>query len=417
MSRARPLTSQRALRPLQIFFLLASAVLGLLVVTTRVRAQPAVGVGAHGPVPAGSGFRLVLASSASQMMAAAPSASAPALAASAASAASASSDSPIDYAEVQTEADFGKDLSEEQKRALGQGKVPIHREGPYKSPFAHPRFGGPATVKVGLVLDEVREYSVQSASFQATFFLSLTSDKPMPPLTLAFTNGREVNQQVLADTPTFRFYRCDGTFSSAIDLRSYPFDMQELIIEMEDLKAGVDQVVFEPDQNRTSLDEDFQINSWGVSSLGAHAYRHLYPSRFDRDDLYVSRYKFVLGVERFATSAAFSVFVPAFVIVLISLTGMWVPPDELEVRSAAGAPMLAAAVLFHYSLMQAIPATGYLTRADKLMLGVYISLFLNMLSTWSFLVVPDEDVDKAFRLGRAIIPPVTVLVMAAATFA
>ena len=88
------------------------------------------------------------------------------------------------------------------------------------------------------------------------------------------------------------------------------------------------------------------------------------------------------SVERFATSAAFKVFVPAFVIVLISLLGMWVPPNEMEVRSNAGAPMLAAAVLFHFALMQELPATSYLTRADKLMLGVYVSLALGMLSTW-----------------------------------
>ena len=139
--------------------------------------------------------------------------------------------------------------------------------------------------------------------------------------------------------------------------------------------------------------------------------------RFDRDDLYVSRYKFVVGIDRFGTSAAFSVFVPAFIIVIISLMGLWCPPDELEVRSNAGAPMLAAAVLFHYSLIQALPATGYLTRADKLMLGVYVSLLLNMASTWSFLIVSEESLDRTFKLWRAWLPPVTAAVMIAACIA
>ena len=52
--------------------------------------------------------------------------------------------------------------------------------------------------------------------------------------------------------------------------------------------------------------------------------------------------------------------------------------------------MLAAAVLFHYSLIQSLPATGYLTRADKLMLGVYLSLLLNMASTWALLLFEEE---------------------------
>jgi hypothetical protein len=195
----------------------------------------------------------------------------------------------------------------------------------------------------------------------------------------------------------------------------YPFDHQDLTIQLEDKRAGIDQLIFEADSRRTSLNSEFRMAGYAVSSVGARAYKHMYPPRFDRDDLYVSRYKFVLGIERFATSAAFSVFVPAFIIVLISLIGLWVPAQELEVRSAAGAPMLAAAVLFHFSLTQALPATGYLTRADKLMLGVYVSLLLNMASTWVFLIVDESSVDAWFKRFRAFIPPLTALVMAAAS--
>jgi hypothetical protein len=103
--------------------------------------------------------------------------------------------------------------------------------------------------------------------------------------------------------------------------------------------------------------------------------------------------------------------VPAFIIVLISLIGLWVPASELEVRSSAGAPMLAAAVLFHYSLIQALPATGYLTHADKLMLGVYVSLLINMATTWVFLLVEEDKLDGLFRFFRAWVPPLTFLVM------
>jgi hypothetical protein len=169
--------------------------------------------------------------------------------------------------------------------------------------------------------------------------------------------------------------------------------------------------VFTPDPARTSLDAGFRLSGYGVASVGANAFKHQYPPRFDRDDLYVSRYKFTIGLDRFAQSAAFSVYVPAFIIVLISLIGLWVPPGELEVRSNAGAPMLAAAVLFHYSLIQALPMTGYLTHADKLMLGVYVSLLLNMATTWGFMLVEEDKYDALFRFFRAWVPPLTFLVM------
>jgi hypothetical protein len=391
-------------------------VLGALVFATKVLAQPAPGKGAAGGQPAA-------VTPAAKAPAALP-AKVPPVAPATASAAppaeepkdakeAAKEPSPLDDTVIQTDADFPPDLSDEEKAAIGTGKVPIHREGKFRSPFASPKRGKVAHAKVGLVISEIREYDIQKGAFEADFFLSLTGDTDLPPVSPVFTNGHDVECKTTIDVPTFKFYRCSGSFTSEVDLRKYPFDTQYLTIEMEDEIYGVDALVFEPDKNRTSLDSSFRIAGYGVGSVGATAFKHKYPPRFDRDDLYVSRYKFSLGIDRFATSAAFSVFVPACIIVLISLIGLWVPPEELEVRSNAGAPMLAAAVLFHYSLIQALPATGYLTRADKLMLAVYVSLFLNMASTWVFLLLDEENVHKAFRLFRAWIPPITVAIMAA----
>jgi hypothetical protein len=317
----------------------------------------------------------------------------------------------LDYAVVQTDEDFPKDITEEEKNNIGTGKVPIHREGPYRSPLAHPRFGGPAMVKVGLVIREIREFNIQTGGFESDFYLSLTSDKDMPNLSLVFTNGHEVTFTSLADTNTFKLFSVTGKFTTSVDLRKYPYDTQELDLLLEDQKAGIDQLIFLTDKSRTSLDSSFRLSSFGAAGTGAIAYKHKYPARFDRDDLYVSRYKFTLTVDRFATSAAFSVFVPAFIIVLISLTGMWVPPDELEVRSNAGAPMLAAAVLFHFSLIQSLPATGYLTHADKLMLGVYVSLLLNMGSTWMLMLGEERWMEHVFKTARWAVPSLTLIIM------
>jgi hypothetical protein len=317
---------------------------------------------------------------------------------------------------IQDESDMPQGLSDEQKEALGTGKVPIHRDGKYRSPLANPSAGGPANVKVGFVISELRGYQIADGSFSADFFMSFTADRKLPKLHPTFTNGHEVDCQTVIDVETFRFYRCSGTFTSIVDLREYPFDTQLLDINVEDAVYGVDTLVFTPDPQRTSLDASFRLSGYGVASVGGQAIKHQYPSRFDRDDLYVSRYKFTLGLDRFAQSAAFSVYVPAFIIVLISLIGLWVPPSEMEVRSNAGAPMLAAAVLFHYSLIQSLPATGYLTHADKLMLGVYVSLLMNMASTWAFFIVDEERHDWWFRLFRAWVPPLTGLVMVASVF-
>jgi hypothetical protein len=208
-----------------------------------------------------------------------------------------------------------------------------------------------------------------------------------------------------------------GNFKSPADLRSYPFDSQELKIIIEDDLRGIDQLQFSADPERTKLARGFRAVGWQVSFVDAHSQKHSYPDRFEGDDLYYGRYIFTLGLERFATSAAFKVFVPAFVIVIIALLGMWVPPNEMEVRSNSGAPMLAGAVLFHFALMQELPATSYLTRADKLMMGVYISLALGMLSTWVMFLVKEDKMERVFRIARMVVPVLTAIVMALAVLA
>jgi len=295
------------------------------------------------------------------------------------------------------------------------GGVPTHPgETTYKSPFAAPDDKPPVKVKVGMLLNSIDDYDIKTGRYNADFFLSLTSDVPMPAIRLSFPNGKVEANEVMADKPTFKLYRLSGDFKSPPNLRKYPFDSQDLKIMIEDDFRGVDQLRFTVDKERTQLARGFRALGWQVAYLEARSTSQSYPDRFENDDLIYGRYAFTVSLERYATSAAFTVFVPAFVIVLIALLGMWVPPGEMEVRSNAGAPMLAAAVLFHFALMQELPATSYLTRADKLMLGVYVSLALGMLSTWWMFLVEERNMDKVFVVARIAVPILTVMVMAAA---
>jgi hypothetical protein len=292
-----------------------------------------------------------------------------------------------------------------------KGGVPIHKEGVYRSPFASPGKQQVAA-KVGLMLETVEEFDIKKGSFSAHFFVSLTSDKPMPPIDLRPTNGKVDEKELLADLPTFKMWMFAGTFFIKPDLHSYPFDTQDLTIELEDDSNGQDILRLRSDVDHTFLDSDFSVPGWDVSYIRARILTHYYPDRFENDDLYYTKYKFTLGIKRFATSAIFTVFMPALVIVLISLSGVWFPRDELEVRSNATTPMLAAAVLFHFALMQELPATAYLSRADKLMMSVYACLFLHMLSSWIWFGFDEKHIETLFKWAKYVCAPLTFIVMA-----
>ncbi|MCA9586876.1 MAG: hypothetical protein KC657_16090 [Myxococcales bacterium] len=300
-------------------------------------------------------------------------------------------------------------------KAGPDGGVPVHSEGEYRSPFAYPKRTR-ANARVGFLVETIEDYDIKKGAFTAHFFVSLTSDKPMPKIDLRPTNGKVDAQELLADLPTFKMWKIVGTFTNKPDLHAYPFDTQELTIELEDDSNGLDVLKLVPDVDHTYLDSDFSIAGWDVSYIRARVMNHYYPDRFDNDDLYYSRYKVGVGIKRFATSAVFTVFVPALVIVLISLSGLWFPRDELEVRSNATTPMLAAAVLFHFALMQELPATAYLSRADKLMMGVYMSLGMHMATSWVWFVVHEKHTEFIFKWAKRICAPATFIMMAVAMF-
>jgi hypothetical protein len=291
------------------------------------------------------------------------------------------------------------------------GGVPTQPKGDFRSPFANPKHGQ-TVAKVGFLLETIEEYDIKKGSFNAHFFVTLTSEKPMPSIDLQATNGKIEDKELMADFPTFKMWKMSGTFFESPDLHAYPFDTQELTIELEDDSNGLDSLKLAADVDHTSLEAGFEVPGWDVAFMRARILNHYYPDRFENDDLYYSRYKFQIGIKRFATSAVFTVFMPALVIVMISLSGLWFPRDELEVRSNATTPMLAAAVLFHFALMQELPATAYLSRADKLMMAVYACLFLHMLSSWIWFVFDEKHTEMLFRLAKWICAPITFVVMA-----
>ena len=291
--------------------------------------------------------------------------------------------------------------------------VPIQNSGRFLSPFANPNYGEPAKVRVGFLLKSISSYSIKDAKFNADFYISYTSDKPMPSNIMPhLTNGYiEDNEHItiISNLPTFKLWKIHGTFYSNPDLRKYPFDTQELSIEIEEDDAGIDQIIFIADPKRTNMDVDFFMPGWEVNYLESRTVRHYYPDRFDNDDLYYPRYIFHLGIKRYASNALFTVYFPAFVIMFVSLSGIWLNKKHLDTRINSSAPMLASAVLFHYTIVQGLPPTAYLTGADKIMIAVYCGLMLNLMATWSFFFIDEKYHNRIYILGKYLAPPLNII--------
>lgn len=291
--------------------------------------------------------------------------------------------------------------------------MPFHSKGKYRSPFADPDSKGPCTIKVGFLLKSITNYSVKDGKFEADFYVSYTSDKPMPRhISPEFVNGLLEDDDMkitIANEPTFKLWKFHIKFNNEPDLRDYPFDMQELRMEFEEDDDGIDKIRYVADQEHINFDSEFMLPGWEVHYIEGKVINHYYPDRFQYDDLYYPRFMVHVGVDRYATSAIFTVFLPALVIVLVALSSILLPHQSIDTRINTTAPMLAAAVFFHYTLKQEVPPTAYLTRADKLMISVYGGLLVTMFSTWILLLTPEKYHDSIYKWSKRGVPLLNIL--------
>ena len=184
----------------------------------------------------------------------------------------------------------------------GQGPDPSR--GPFRSPLAHPRFGGPAHVEGRPRADpRPRVQHPDAARSRPTSSCRSRPTRRCRSCNLVFTNGTRSTSDAARRHADVQGLPLRATFSSSRRSAALPVrHAGARPSSSRTRRRASTRSIFEPDQTRTSLDEGFVVAGWGVASIGARAYKHTYPPRFDRDDLYVSRYKFTLGVDRFATS-------------------------------------------------------------------------------------------------------------------
>jgi hypothetical protein len=107
---------------------------------------------------------------------------------------------------------------------------------------------------------------------------------------------------------------------------------------------------------------------------------------------------------------------PISVITAISLLALFIAPQNFTTRITLAVTTLLAATTFHLSMLSGIPTTGYLTLADKIMIGVY-SLFLYNLASSVYIMrlVDGKNSDFALKVRGMTIKflPVMIIIMIA----
>lgn len=254
----------------------------------------------------------------------------------------------------------------------------------------------------------VQRFEVASGTYHMDFYLTLRSDEPGDFGQIEFINSSSAIVDIYEDTPTVKVYRVRGTFAMVPDLRRFPFDEHDLTIIMENKTRTADQIEYVIDANRTQIDPDMVIVGWEVvPRSGTYAvtlsadngrtqvqtnpwWAESIERRYLGFDEVYSRVIFQIHIKRPTLAAFIRTLLPALFIMLIAFCSLLLGPKELGQRLTITTAALTGLMLFHLNLLNAAPNLGYLTEADKFMLGNYATLVVMVATTVSLMVWTDN---------------------------
>ena len=257
-----------------------------------------------------------------------------------------------------------------------------------------PNPNGPTLVHIGLYVDEITEVDESSNSFKLQGFLDLIWCDPRLAFdstktgtvveifleeeagqklsnmwwpNLEFVNESEPtaieNLTVLVHPDGTVEYRSkfSGAFASVFNLHAFPFDEQDLLVEIESFEWANDTMIFLEQAGIVGFSHEFRIPEWYVTDIN----EYIESKKEPRDHNEFSEFVATIHVKRDPGVYTTKVMIPLGVIILISMIIFWMDPDSFDERLGASMTGLLTAVAYQFIASQNLPRHIYNTYLDS----------------------------------------------------
>ena len=198
--------------------------------------------------------------------------------------------------------------------------------------------------------------------------------------------------------------RFTGLISSYHNLRKFPFDRHDFLLEIGSIEIPVEEMVFVPDVDRTWISNRLNIEGWSVEGIGIRSE----PQILRNEGVEVSVLKLTITANRDAEYYVFRVLAPLFLVVAMSWCIFWIPPDRFEFQIGLGATSMLTSIAFSLSLASQLPTLGYLTALDKMLIWsiglVFLSIVQALVSGRMVMKDKEDQARKLDRICRYVFP-------------
>jgi len=193
--------------------------------------------------------------------------------------------------------------------------------------------------------------------------------------------------------------RLSGELAVDLDLEDFPFDTQQLPVQIISYQYSPDEVLFSPSAQLAANIEGFSVEGWSFRLLETQFGEFAVPA------LGVARPQMTFAIEakRDAQYYLLTMFLPMSLIVFMSWTAFWIQPNVVPPRIAISTASIFSLIAFGFSIRLSLPRVSYMTRADMFVIGCTLLVFLALGaavigSRWA----SADKLEQAMRLNAAI---------------
>ncbi len=320
-----------------------------------------------------------------------------------------------------------------QSGAQEPAATPVPSPAPYS---VIPTNEAPTTVSlvtVGVFINDIQEIDLKQGSYQVDFYLWMRWRNPDidPADTIELINPFErwgtvtemlfPQPEVMPDGSFYQVIRYQGDFAAKLPLHDYPFDEQELTIELEDQVQSTSTLAYVLDKDPLTVDHEISVPGYVIGTPTIEVVTDPYLTTFGDVRLAApepySRIIVTIPVSRPWKTSIVSTILPILLVVVVAVLVFLLHPKYVEPRVGMAITALLTLVALEFTTAADLPYVEYLIMLDLLYLVsfVYVLVVLASVVATSWLMLKRQD-DQALKLDRQLLLITTVAYLVAIVF-
>jgi len=233
------------------------------------------------------------------------------------------------------------------------------------------------------------------------------NEKDVLPATEVWTpNIQVVNQQkiwptlpevveVYPDGLVIYRQRVWGQFSMPFDLRDFPFDTQDFVVQL--VSIGQQERKMEIAQSKevpSGLADKFSQADWEILDWKAEGHQYRPMKNVERDGFMLT-----FLAKRKTGYYIIKIIIPLVLIVMMSWAVYWIDPKDAGTQVGVAVTSMLTLIAYRFATDALLPKVSYLTRLDYFILGSTILIFSGLVEVLMTTALAKRD---KFKLARTV---------------